>query len=70
MAICRFSPSCDVFVDISDEGRLECVACRLDDRATFQAFDKQAMKAHLEEHVTAGHKVPDAVFEDLDQKAW
>jgi (2Fe-2S) ferredoxin len=48
---------------------LECVACRLDDRATYQAFDKQAMKAHLEEHLEAGHKVPDTVFEDLDRSA-
>jgi (2Fe-2S) ferredoxin len=70
MAICRFGPKCDVFVDFGEEGRLECVACRLDDRATFRALDKEAMKAHLEEHIDAGHKVPDTVFEDIDQKAW
>ncbi|GAA0580776.1 hypothetical protein [Rhizomicrobium electricum] len=70
MAICRFGPTCDVFVDFGEEGRVECVACRLDGRTTHIALDKQAMKAHLEDHVSAGHKVPDAVFEDLDRNAW
>ena len=70
MAISRFGPGCDVFVDFGEEGRLECVACRLDNRATYRALDKEAMKSHLEEHLQAGHQVPDAVFEDLDSKAW
>ena len=66
MAICRFSPSCDVFVDYSDDGRIECVACRLDERATFRALDQKAMIEHLREHVSVGHKVPDTVFEELN----
>jgi hypothetical protein len=70
VAISRFSPSCDVFVDFGEEGRLECFACRLDGRSTHRALDKAAMKAHLEDHLASGHKVPDSVFEELDRKAW
>lgn len=70
MAICRFSPQSDVFVDYGAEGRLECIACRLDGRSTYRALDKRAMIEHLEEHQASGHKVPDAVFEEIDQNAW
>lgn len=66
MAICRFGPKCDVFLSNADDGRIECIACSLNDRETHRALDNKAMIEHLEEHVAAGHKVPAEVFEALN----
>lgn len=68
MAICRFGPSSDVFVANADDGRVECCACRLNDRSTYSTMSKQDMIEHLEDHMAAGHKVPPDAFADLSRR--
>lgn len=68
MAICRFGPNSDVFLSYADDGQVECIACRLNARATHRTTDKAAMVDHLEDHLAAGHKVPPDVFADLTHR--
>lgn len=68
MAICRFGPSSDVFLSYADDGQVECIACRLNARATYRTADKAAMVDHLENHLAAGHKVPPDAFADLTRR--
>ncbi len=67
MAICRFSPSSDVFVSVEDDGNVECCACRLNNRGTFRTPLRDEMVHHLKEHLGAGHKVPPEAFVELAQ---
>ena len=71
MAICRFSPSSDVFVSLEDNGMLECCACRLQDRGTYSTQLRDEMVSHLKEHLAAGHKVPpEAIVELAHASKW
>jgi hypothetical protein len=67
MSICRFSESCDVYVFYNVHGGIDCCGCVLTEGADFKAQNEQAMIAHLEKHVAAGHKVPAGAFEELAQ---
>lgn len=64
MAICRFSPSSDVFVT-EDVSLLECCACKLNNRAIYSTPLRSEMIHHLKEHLAAGHKVPPEAFVEL-----
>ena len=65
MSITRLTTDSDVYVYYCDEG-VACCFCRLmDDAEIFIAPDKTAAIAHLEEHLTKGHKVPDYAFAEL-----
>jgi hypothetical protein len=72
MAICRFSPQSDVFITVEDNGRIECCACKLNDRGTYSTPLRNEMLHHLKEHLAAGHKVPSQAFVDLSttHEAW
>lgn len=65
MAICRFSPTSDVFVTLEENGVLECSACRLNNRGVFSTPLRAEMVSHLKEHLSAGHKVPSEAIEEL-----
>ncbi len=65
MAICRFGDDSDVYVFHNVHGGIECCGCRLSDASEFNARTEAAMIAHLEQHKTAGHKVPLEAFEEL-----
>lgn len=71
MAICRFSPSSDVFVSLEDDGNVECCACRLQERTTYRTPLRQEMISHLKDHLAAGHKVPpEAIVELAHPSKW
>jgi len=65
LAICRFGDDSDVYVFYSIRGGLECCGCRLSASSEFIAGDEAEMIAHLEQHKTAGHRIPPEAFEDL-----
>lgn len=52
-----------VYVFLCVSGHLECCACSLGDKWEFRTTD--AMLAHLDEHVAAGHTVPADCIERL-----
>jgi len=67
MAICRFGPTSDVFVDFKN-GMYECCACRLNEMETFSTRFQDDMREHLEDHEAEGHKVPAEAFTGLNLK--
>jgi hypothetical protein len=62
MSYARHSEDSDVYVFLSITGHLECCSCPLMP-GHFRADSTQAMLAHLQAHLEAGHKVPrDTLF--------
>jgi hypothetical protein len=70
----RFSPDCDVYVFMSvgdrhhPGGWLECCWCHLqpgEEIVSTRQFTTAGMAAHLDDHVAAGHQVPDDVIPRL-----
>lgn len=49
----------DVYVFLSVGGHLECCMCDLPGPDTFITTTTAAMLSHLDEHIAAGHEVPD-----------
>ena len=68
MSVARFSPTSDVYVFPTGPGSTNycCASCRLTaDNSSYFSPSAQAMIAHLEEHLDAGHKVEDDVISEL-----
>lgn len=67
MSVCRFFwGGSQVYIYYSDQG-VECCGCCLGDgqSAVFDEDLPQEMVAHLEEHVAAGHVVPEIAFKEF-----
>ncbi|MGZ9829885.1 hypothetical protein ACXYTP_23510 [Tsukamurella ocularis] len=56
MSYARFSAESDVYVFAHYQGFVQCCGCILGDEWDFHTLD--ALLAHLQEHVAAGHTVP------------
>jgi hypothetical protein len=73
MAYCRFGDDSDVYLQkIPNEG-WECCRCalksQLGESVSLSFYNIDAVFAHMKEHRTAGHKVPNEVFGKLfDEK--
>lgn len=64
MSYCRFSDA-DVYLYRSSRG-VECSWCPLHPGITILTFERYSDAiAHLDEHVAAGHDVPDYAFDGL-----
>lgn len=73
MSYCRWGPDSDVYVYPAGHGNRDLIVCcgcalRGDDDDDV-AETPQQMIAHLDRHVAAGHKVPEAAFERLRREA-
>lgn len=73
MAYCRFGDDSDVYLLKTSASGWECCRCALKSRPgesvslTFYSIEETF--AHMKEHRTFGHKVPNDVFADLfDEK--
>ena len=60
MAYCRKSPCSDVYVLRTLDGGVECCGCELTETGYDSVYftTEEEMLRHLEEHTSAGHKVP------------
>lgn len=71
MSVCRFFwEGSDVYVFYHVDGYLTCCWCALSDEeyGDFRCdpYDDQAMVSHLQEHVEAGHTVPEHAFQHFN----
>lgn len=57
MSYARFGNSSDVYVFAHVNGYIACCGCLLDDKDDYHSPEE--IVTHLQEHVTAGHQVPD-----------
>jgi hypothetical protein len=74
MSYARFSPDSDVYVYMSGDGVFTCCGCKLKDYDLNPMWDYGGSRIldHLQEHIEAGHKVPqyciEAIKEELEQE--
>lgn len=69
MSYARFSDDSSVYVFLAVNGHLECCACLFAGGfgGGYCAYSTQAMLDHLQEHIDAGHDVPDSCIERLKE---
>jgi hypothetical protein len=66
VSYCRFGPESDVYVYESCSGGWECCFCGIGPSANFPS--RTQMLDHLDQHVKAGHKVPDYAIARLREE--
>ena len=66
MSICRWSPNCEVYLFTLVDGTFECCGCLLGGRHSFAS--REATLGHIQDHIAAGHKVPEYVISTLTVK--
>ena len=69
MSYCRFNDG-DVYVYESVLGSFVCDLCRLQEKwgVSFYSRTRSGMIAHLEEHIEAGHHVPECAIKRLREE--
>jgi hypothetical protein len=68
MAYCRFGPDSDVYFYKTLDG-WECCRCSLNSGEFVYLANFDAAYAHIQDHVKAGHKVPDKALSRLRKEA-
>jgi len=66
MSWARFSADSDVYVYEDVAGYINCCGCSLEDPRETNFTEAAPLKAHLDRHVAAGHKVPARVWVNFD----
>lgn len=71
MAYSRFFDS-DIYIYPHVDGYIECCACWLNEKLETGLFglsekirDDQTLEEHIDEHILAGHNVPEGLLEDI-----
>ena len=62
MSYCRFEDNCDVYVYFNGEF-LVCESCRIKNGKFYATKRRSRMISHLEDHVSAGNKVPKEIID-------
>jgi len=67
MSYARFGPNSDVYVYASGDNVFTCCGCKLVAPDTGQTWEHggKAILSHLQEHIAAGHKVPEYCIKAL-----
>lgn len=68
MSYARFGPDSDVYVFPNVNGMYECCGCSLEFKFIKRFRTAEDTINHLNDHVSAGHKVPDYAFTRLNQE--
>ena len=69
MAYARFrAEGSNVYVYHDARGFLICVRCRLSEDRETRTKSRKAMVEHLKSHLTAGEKVPQSAFDELERE--
>ena len=73
MSYCRFGRDSDVYMYPSALGGITCCSCKLspvadDWRRDSQLFSYEDALAHLQEHLKAGHLVPQCAIDRLKEE--
>ena len=71
MAYSRFFDS-DIYIYPHVDGYIECCACWLNEKLETGLFglsekirDDQTLEEHIDEHILAGHDVPEGLLEEI-----
>ena len=71
MAYSRFFDS-DIYIYPHIDGYIECCACWLNEKLETGLFglsekirDDQTLEEHIDEHILAGHNIPEGLLEDI-----
>jgi hypothetical protein len=71
MAYSRFFDS-DIYIYAHIEGYIECCACWLNEKLDTGLFglsekieDDQYLSNHIDEHIKAGHDIPEGLLEEI-----
>ena len=69
MSFSRFSNRCDVYIYSDVHGGYTCCGCLLQAHGSVNVNYADQMIKHLEDHKTAGHKVPKHIAETLAKES-
>jgi hypothetical protein len=71
MAYSRFFDS-DIYIYPHVDGYIECCACWLNEKLETGLFglsekiqDDQTLEEHIDEHILAGHNIPEGLLQDI-----
>lgn len=71
MAYSRFFDS-DIYIYPHVDGYIECCACWLNEKLETGLFglsekirDDQSLEEHIDEHILAGHNIPEGLLQDI-----
>jgi hypothetical protein len=71
MSYSRFFDS-DIYIYSHVDGYIECCACWLNEKLDTEIFglsekirDDQTLEEHIDEHILAGHNIPEGLLEDI-----
>ncbi len=71
MAYSRFFDS-DIYIYPHVDGYIECCACWLNEKLETGLFglsekiqDDKTLEEHIDEHILAGHNIPEGLLEDI-----
>jgi len=65
MSYCRWGEDCDVYMFLSVDRVIECVACTLNEGIPMIFTKRSDAVAHLKSHINNADRVPDDAFKML-----